>query len=213
MSRHNRDRRRSRSGSRQDLLRRLLARFTHEAVCEASGTDGRGHCLWYSAFGWVFAQSVFRRPYYVQAGNIGLKPDPNDPDLEVGLLADDDGLLCGEYHTWLGSPLDADRFEIVDLSSRHYPFLVEGLPQVLERRRVGDFVATIGTPSVARWRRPAPPEALWLTIEAGRWPLDWLYLKAAEKHCQAIQRPAADLLEQHELLVKAYLRRLMHALE
>jgi hypothetical protein len=196
-----------------DRLRRLLAQFTHEAVCEASGTDGRGHCLWYSAFGSIFAQGVFRRPYYVQAGILQLRPDPDDPDLAVQFLTDDDGLVCGEYHTWLGSPLDAGRFEVVDLSSRHYPFLVEGLLTLLERRRVGDLVASIVTPTSYRWRRPEPPEALWLTIEGGRWPLDWVHLEPGEKPCQAIQRPAAGLVEQHLEVVKTHLRRLTKALQ
>jgi hypothetical protein len=197
----------------QDRMRQLLARFTHEAVCEASGTDGRGRCLWYSAFGCIFAHSVFRRPYYIQAGNLHLKPDPDDPALAVQLIADDHGLVSGEFHTWLACPLDAGRFEMADLSSRHYPFLVEGLPSVLERRREGDLVATIATPSSVRWRRPAPPEALWLTIEGGRWPLDWVYLEPGEKQCEAVQRPAAALVEQHIGVVKAHLRRLMKALQ
>jgi len=67
-------------------------------------------------------------------------------------------------------------------------------------------------PSAFRWKRPAPPEALWLTIEDGPWPLDWVYLEPGERHCEAIQQPAA-LVEQHLEVVKAHLRRLIKALQ
>ena len=191
----------------------MVAQLTHEAVCEASGGDGAMRCLWYSAIGACLARRAFRRDYYVQAGDLLLRHDPDDPELQFMMLGSlRQGPSTGEFHSWVAAPLDSRRFEVVDLSSRAYPQLVEGALAVRAQSVAGDQVATLVKPSELRWRRPAPPPYLWLTVEGGRWPLDWVMLRMDPWCCDKVQKPAADLLIEHRHTVKKYFDRLEEAL-
>jgi hypothetical protein len=73
-----------------------------------------------------------------------LFPDPGQPDVAFGLIAEDGGVARDEFHTWIRS---GDT--IIDLTARHYP------------RYANDMINVGGGPRV-RWNRPAPPPYLWV---------------------------------------------------
>lgn len=198
---------------RREILWDLVAQATHEAVCEATGGGGEGRCTYYAAFGAALAYAAFGTQYHVQAGLLRLRPDPDDPGLAVELGFDEHGFNYGSFHCWLAGPLNGGRFELVDLSSRHYQHLVENLPSVQSQGRHGDMLATVAVHAGYRWRRPAPPLCLRRVVLDGHpWPADdWVYLGCNRGHVEAVQGTAAALVEEHRPIVVRHFGRLREA--
>ena len=106
------------------FVRAKIAQAVHRAVCDVTGTDGRGHCLYYAVAGGALAKKVLGRDYVVQAGSgLSLLADP--PDGAITIDASDGGVDRGEFHVWLARP-DPEP-ELVDFASRHFRHYVEDM--------------------------------------------------------------------------------------
>lgn len=144
-------------------IRRRVARAVHEAVCDYTGSNGAGCCMYYAVVGAVVAGKAFRRGYVPQAGTLQVACDP---DSEWGWAIDPrqhiDGFVAGEFHCWFficngPSPGKMTGIsELVDLSSRHY-----------REFHAKAIWAVDGTPPECRI--PDPPEFLWLDLMLPDW--------------------------------------------
>jgi hypothetical protein len=80
----------------------------------------------------MLLSALTMKSYVPQAGSLWVDGDPDDPTLCMSMIAEDNGIYAGEFHAWIGGPVDGrpsgpmpDDVEINDLSARHFKSWVE----------------------------------------------------------------------------------------
>jgi hypothetical protein len=140
----------------------LIAEAVHLAVCEFTGTNGMGACMYYAATGWFVACKAFRKPYTLQAGSLYLVAAP--PEGVVAFEYGKGGFVGGEFHCWFAiSSMDgaSQTTEIVDLSSRHFRDIANA-PHIEGTLACGGHDIDLLGRGI-KWERPeAPPDFIWL---------------------------------------------------
>lgn len=146
--------------------RRAVAEAVHRGVCEATDSDGLGHCAVYAAAAVRVLGRLTGERYVLQAGSLTIRlsrayrdGDPSgfhefamDATAGLGALSP-----LGEFHSWLGRihpsrgtalsrEEEASRHELVDLSARHFRTWVGRLDPHWpgEGDFAGDYIWTTG---------------------------------------------------------------------
>lgn len=127
-----------------------IDRAVHRAVCEVTGGDGYGKCLYYAHAGWGLL-SYLGITSYVQAGDCGVVIE-SGTDLCASTMGG--GVLAGDFHSWLIRPLRSFHTttyqgpkEYIDFTARHYRRYATG----------------------TQWHQGDPPNYLWTAD-----PSDWV---------------------------------------
>lgn len=142
-----------------------IAEAVHRAVCEVTGTDGCGQCLYYALGGALLLNKVTNRLFVPQIGGLLLLTSPPDRWHGVDMSAEGDPMKSfhnSDFHCWI-SEANSKRLRLgnqpqkcramIDLSSRHYHQLL--------KRVIPDI----------EWNREPPPSYLW---SDGRALPDWI---------------------------------------
>jgi hypothetical protein len=141
------------------------AEAVHRAVCELTGTDGVGHCAYYTVAGLALLQglgvnSPDREGLRPQCGALSLLPDPDRRDRAFTMHCDGAaGLARGEFHSWV-AVLSVRPPMLIDFSARHYRRLVERvvpIERVLSQGEDHALLVLADRDEIPAWRRDDPP--------------------------------------------------------